>query len=103
MKGYQLIFSTLQSREHPNGERISNWLMNVSEKIGIKGVTVLHASKGIGRDGKLHSSTFFELADEPLEVIMNISEEECEKLFTLLNKEKIGLFYTKSAIEYGTV
>ena len=102
MKGFQLVFSTLQSRKHPSGEQISQWLMDVAENIGIKGVTILQASQGIGRDGKLHSSTFFELADEPLEVIMNVSEEECEKLFALLNEERLGLFYTKSPIEYGT-
>ena len=103
MKGFQLVFSTLQNRKHPNGDQISQWLMEVAEKSGIKGVTVIHAAQGIGRDGKLHSSTFFELADEPLEVIMNVSETECKKLFALLNEEKLGLFYTKTAIEYGTI
>lgn len=103
MKGFQLIFSTLQSRKHPNGEHISHWLLDAAEHIGIKGVTILQASQGIGRDGKLHASTFFELADEPLEIIMNVSEEECEKLFARLSEEKLGLFYTKTAIEYGTL
>jgi uncharacterized protein len=103
MKGFQLVFSTLQSRKHPNGAHISHWLVEIAEKIGIKGVTVLNAFQGIGRDGKLHSSTFFELADEPQEIIMNVSEIECEKLFALLNEEKLGLFYTKTAIEYGTI
>lgn len=54
MKGFQLVFSTLQSRKHPNGERLSHWLVEVAEKIGIKGVTILQATQGIGRDGKLH-------------------------------------------------
>ncbi|KFL34610.1 MULTISPECIES: DUF190 domain-containing protein [unclassified Sulfurospirillum] len=103
MKGFQLVFSTLQSRKHPNGEPISQWLMEIAEKIGIKGITVLHAAQGVGRDGKLHSSNFFELADEPLEIIMNVNETECEKLFALLNEEKLGLFYTKTAIEFGTL
>lgn len=103
MKGFQLIFSTLQSRKHPNGEHISHWLVKVSEELGIKGITILHASQGIGRDGKLHSAAFFELADEPLEIIMNVNEAECERLFALLSGEKLGLFYTKTAIEYGTI
>ena len=103
MKGFQLVFSTLQSRKHPNGEHISQWLVNVAEQLGIKGVTILNASQGIGRDGKLHSSTFFELADEPQEIIMNVNEAESEKLFALLSEAKLGLFYTKTAIEYGTL
>jgi len=103
MKGFQLIFSTLQSRKHPSGSSISHWLVEVAEKLGIKGVTILNATQGIGRDGKLHSSNFFELADEPQEIIMNVSETESEKLFELLSKEQLGLFYTKTAIEYGTI
>lgn len=103
MKGFQLVFSTLQSRKHPNGEPISQWLVKVSEQLGVKGITILHASQGIGRDGKLHSAAFFELADEPLEIIMNVNGTECEKLFAVLSEAKLGLFYTKSAIEYGTI
>jgi len=103
MKGFQLIFSTLKSRKHPNGEYISHWLIEVAEKLGIKESTILQASQGIGRDGKLHSTAFFELSDEPLEIIINVDELTCEKLFAILKKEQLGLFYTKTAIEYGTI
>jgi PII-like signaling protein len=103
MKGVQLVFSTLQSRKHPNGEHLSAWLVLTAEKLGIKGITVLHASQGVGRDGKLHSASFFELADEPIEIIMNVSEEKSQALFALLETEKLGLFYTKTDIEYGTI
>lgn len=103
MKGFQLVFSTLQNRKHPNGEHLTAWLVMNAEKIGIKGITILHAAQGIGRDGKLHSASFFELAEEPIEILMNVSEEECQKLFQLLEKEKLGIFYTKADIEYGTV
>ena len=103
MKGFQLVFSTLQSRKHPNGELISRWLMKTAETLEIKGVTLLNAAQGVGRDGKLHSSSFFELADEPVEVIMNVDEAECEKLFALLSEEKLGIFYTKTAVEFGTI
>ncbi len=103
MKGFQLVFSTLQSRKHPSGESISHWLVKTAEALDIKGVTLLNAAQGIGRDGKLHSSSFFELADEPLEIIMNVNEEACETLFALLKNENLGIFYTKTAIEFGTI
>ena len=103
MKGYQLVFSTLQSRKHPCGESIDQWLMHLCERLAIKGVTIVHAAQGIGRDGKIHSSTFFELADEPIEIIINVSEEQCKRLFEELSQEKLGLFYTKTPIEYGTL
>lgn len=103
MKGFQLVFSTLHSRKHPNGEPITQWLIGICEKLGIKGFTLVNASQGAGRDGKRHAAHFFELADEPVEIIMNVDEETCEKLFALLDEEKLGLFYTKSAIEFGTI
>lgn len=103
MKGFQLIFSTLQNRKHTNGDNLVEWLEKSAMKLGIQGVTVINASGGIGRDGKLHSASFFELSDQPIEVIMNVSEEECAKLFAFLAEEKQGIFYTKSAIEYGTM
>ncbi|NCD11974.1 MAG: hypothetical protein EOL93_05440 [Epsilonproteobacteria bacterium] len=103
MKGFQLTFSTLQSRKHPNGEYLSDWLMHMAQTVGIQGITLLKASQGIGRDGKVRSAGFFELADEPIEIIMNVSEETCETLLSTLKEENLGLFYTKIAIEFGTL
>ncbi|ACZ11842.1 DUF190 domain-containing protein [Sulfurospirillum deleyianum] len=103
MKGFQLTFSTLTSRKHPDGERLSDWLMHQAEELGIVGVTLLRAAQGVGRDGKVHSQTFFELADEPLEIVMNVNEEQCDTLLAYLKEEKLGLFYTKIAIEFGTL
>jgi uncharacterized protein len=100
--GYQLTFFTLQSRRH-NGIHITDWLEETAQKAGIHGVTVTTASKGLGHDGIWHSATFFELADQPLEIMMIVDEEAYSKLSTLLEKEKTNLFYTKTAIEYGTI
>lgn len=103
MKGYQLIFSTLQGRKHPQGKELSQWLIEEATTLGIHGATSIHASEGIGRDGKRHSAHFFELTDEPIEIIFNVTEEQCHTLFTFLKKENLGLFYTKTAIEFGTL
>lgn len=100
--GFQLAFFTLRSRRH-NGVYISDWLPELAHRSGINGVTVADASKGIGHDGKWHSATFFELTDQPLEIIMIADSEACDRLFALLDEEKPNLFYTKTAIEYGTV
>jgi PII-like signaling protein len=100
--GYQLTFFTLQSRRH-NGTNIAEWLENIAQRSGVSGVTVTNASKGLGHDGTWHSATFFELADQPLEIMMIADEEAFNTLFALLEEEKPALFYTKTAIEYGTV
>jgi uncharacterized protein len=100
--GYQLTFFTLQSRHH-NGIHIADWLVKIAQQTGISGVTVTNASKGLGHDGTWHSASFFELADQPLEIMMIAEEEGCNRLFTLLEEQKPNLFYTKTAIEYGTI
>ncbi|HEX5329262.1 DUF190 domain-containing protein [Sulfuricurvum sp.] len=100
--GSQLTFYTLRSRRH-NGEYISNWLPKLAQQAGIHGVTVADATKGIGHDGAWHSASFFELTDQPIEIIMIAENASCDKLFVLLEAEKPNLFYTKTAIEYGTI
>lgn len=100
--GYQLTFFTLQSRRH-NGMNITDWLEEIAKEVGIQGITVVSGSRGIGHDGIWHSITFFELADQPLEIIMMVDEDTCTKLFDRLHVESPKLFYTKTAIEYGTI
>jgi PII-like signaling protein len=100
--GYRLTFFTLQSRRH-NGMKIADWLEKIAKEVGIQGVTIVNASSGIGHDGTWHSISFFELADQPLEIIMIADEDACTKLFDCLHVESPKLFYTKAAIEYGTV
>lgn len=101
-KGYQLTFFTLESRQHKN-KSISNYIEEIAQELGITGITVLKASKGVGEDGKLHSASFFELADQPLEIVMILEEDKYIKLFSYLEKENLNLFYTKTAIEYGVI
>ncbi len=100
--GYQLTFFTLQSRRH-GGMNIAEWLEEIAKEVGIHGVTVVNASKGIGHDEIWHSASFFELADQPLEIMMIIDEATCSQLFERLQAETPNLFYTKTAIEYGTI
>ncbi len=101
-KGYQLTFYTLQSRQH-NGGYISDWLEEIAQEAGVNGITVTNSAKGLGHDGTWHSASFFELIDQPLEIIMIADEKACTKIFALLEAQKSNLFYTKTAIEYGTI
>lgn len=100
--GFQLTFYTLRSRRH-NGIILSDWLVDIAQHIGIGGVTITDATKGIGHDGKWHSASFFELSDQPIEIMMIADEELCQRLFEHLESEQPNLFYTKSTIEYGTI
>jgi len=100
MQGYQLTFFTQQDRKHGRLP-LAEWLLQEARKVGIAGATLISASEGFGHTRKLHSAHFFELADQPLEVVMAVSEADAERLFERLQEEKINIFYVKAPIEFG--
>ncbi len=100
MEGCRLIFSTIASRTY-GGKLISEWLIDEARKLQIDGVTVIDAKQGYGRDKKLHSSSFFELAEQPIEVIMVASAQKCATILDILKKEEISIFYVKYPVEFG--
>ena len=100
MVGYQLTFFTQQDRMH-QGKTLAKWLLEETRAMGIGGATLIAGAEGFGRDGKLRSVHFFELADQPLEVTMAVNETDAERLLTRLKDEGINIFYVKTPIEYG--
>ena len=59
--------------------------------------------QGIGRDGRLHSAHFIELSDQPVEVTMAPSPQQCDTLFARLEEEKANMLYVKTPVEFGVV
>lgn len=102
MQGYQVTFFTQQNRRH-QGTPLVDWLVHLSGELGLRGVTVIPASIGVGHDHQLHSAHFFELSDQPVVIIMVLVEEECARLFARLEADQVNICYTKAAVEFGTV
>jgi PII-like signaling protein len=100
MQGYQLTFFTQQDRKHGRLP-LAEWLLQEARKLGVAGATLIGASEGFGHTHKLHSAHFFELADQPMEVVMAVSEADAERIFERLREEKINIFYVKAPIEFG--
>ena len=100
MQGYQLTFFTQQDRKH-DCLPLGDWLVQEARKLGVGGATLIAASEGFGHGHKLHSAHFFELADQPIEVMMALSETDTDRLFQRLREEKINVFYVKAPIEFG--
>ena len=100
MLGYQLTFFTQQDRSH-KGRSLAKWLLEETRTLGIGGATLIPAAEGFGRDRKLRSAHFFELADQPLELTMAVSEADANRLFTRLKEEGINIFFVKTPIEFG--
>lgn len=102
MKGYQITFFTQQDRRHGHTP-LAEWLMLAARDLGIRGATIIAASEGYGHHRRIHSAHFFELADQPQEVVMALNEEEANQLFALLEKEGVHCFYVKSPVEFGVL
>lgn len=100
MHGCQLTFFTQQDRKH-HGLSLAQWLLEEARNIGISGATLITAAEGFGHDRKIRSTHFFELADQPIEVTMAVSEADAERLFARLKEEGINIFYVKTPIEFG--
>ncbi|MDD2991693.1 MAG: DUF190 domain-containing protein [Zoogloea sp.] len=102
MKGYQVTFFTQQDRRHGH-KPVSEWLMLAARDLGIRGATILAASEGFGHDRRIHSAHFFELADQPQEVVMAVTEEELQRLFEIIEQEGVQVFYAKTEVEFGVL
>jgi len=100
MQGFQLTFFTEQNRKH-DGRTLGEWLIQEAQRLGVGGATMIAASEGFGAHRTLHSAHFFELADQPVEITMALSETDTERLFARLREEKLKLFYIKAPIEFG--
>ncbi len=100
MKGYIVTFFTQQSRGQGD-LTIAKWLVNKARQLGIRGATVLSGQEGFGHDGRYHSESMFDLEDRPMQVVLVLTEEECERMFDAINQEGLAIFYTKTATEFG--
>lgn len=100
MQGYQLSFITELNRRI-DGAQPMEWLMQQAKLLGISGVTTFAGVESIGSHGRRHSARFFELADQPIEIMMAVSQEQATELFNKINATETHLFYIKTPIEYG--
>ncbi|HET9576859.1 MAG TPA: DUF190 domain-containing protein [Usitatibacter sp.] len=102
MNGYQVSFITVQAHRHA-GRPVGEWLLQLAMEMGLRGATLIPASEGFGKHRRIHSAHFFELADQPVEVVMAVTEEESQRLFERLRREGVHLFYVKSPVEFGEI
>lgn len=103
MTGYQLTFFTQQDHTH-NHRPLHQWLLELVQSMKIRGATMMTAQEGIGGHHRLHSAHFFDLADQPVEITMVVSESECDAIMQRLKSEpSLHLFYAKMPVQFGTI
>lgn len=101
MKVYQISFYTTLSRRL-HGQPLKDWLVGLARELGIAGATVFAGMEGYGHDRRFHSAHFFELADEPILLLMIVTEEQKRRLLSRLDSETCDLFYVTQPVEFGT-
>lgn len=102
MNGFQITFFTQQDRRH-HGKLVAQWLMDQAKALDIHGATMLGATEGFGHHGRFHSVHFFDMADQPVEIVMAVTAEEADRLFARLRAEKIRIVYVKTPVEFGVL
>lgn len=102
MKGYQITFFTHQDRRHDH-KPLAEWLLLAAKSLGLRGATIVPASEGFGRHHRIHSAHFFELTDQPQEIVMAVTDDEAERLFACLEAAGVQVFYVKTAVEFGVL
>jgi PII-like signaling protein len=102
MMGYQLTFYTNQDRKY-QGVPLGEWLVLEAKRMAIGGATLFGAAQGFGHAHVLHSSHFFELADQPMVVTLILDELDKNKLFSRLQELDLKLFYVCAKVEFGVV
>ena len=100
MEGYIVTFFTQQKREH-EGVSVANWIVETAKLLGIRGATLLPGQEGFGHDGRFHSENIFDLEDRPVQVVLVLTHDECERLFGSIKKRQLSVFFTKTATEFG--
>lgn len=102
MQGFQITLFTGEGRRHGH-QTMGAWLLETVRQLGIRGATLSVGTDGIGRDGRLHSAHFFELSDQPIEVMLVVTEDEWTRLAQALTAAQANVFFTKTPVEFGVL
>lgn len=99
MKGYEVTFMAPRSRRH-HGQPVLDAVEKIADSHGLQTHTRRIDAEGKGARGHTHSAHFFELADEPEELMFVLDTDNTEKLIRAVENERLHVFCVRSAIEY---
>ena len=100
MQGYKLTFYTHQGRRY-KGMSVAEWLLKLARDLDIEGATLFAAQAGYGRDGRIYSIAFLDLAEQPQEVVMAVTKEDADRIFAAIESAGVSVFYTRVPVEFG--
>jgi PII-like signaling protein len=100
MKGSQLTLYAANQSHRKHNKTVVDWVLDEIAKAGIHGATVTEVSEGIDAHGKYHAARFFELADQPVAVMVAAPDEQVDALLETLRTAGVRLFYTRAPVEF---
>jgi len=98
--GLEIIFITPQNRRH-NGRLVSDLIVDQARDLGIERVTKRLDAEGMGEGGHLHSWHFFELAEQPLELMFVVEETLGQQLIEKVEQAGIHTFCISRPVRFG--
>jgi PII-like signaling protein len=102
MRGYQLTFYTGQDRRHGHLS-VCEWLLGQVRRLGIRGVTVVNCAQGVGHAGAHHAAHMLRLADQPVQIVMAVTEDEAERVLDIVRAANVHVFYVRTPVEFGLI
>lgn len=99
MKGFEIIFMAPRSRRH-HGEPVLDAVAGLARDQGIKRMTRRVDAEGVGSNGHTHSAHFFELADEPEELMFVLDGGEADSLIRAVEDAGMHVFCLRRPIDY---
>lgn len=98
--GYEVIFIVPESRRH-DGKRVYDCIIETAESLGIDRMTKRSDVEGTGADGKLHSAHFFDLADQPIELMYAMDEDKAERFVAAVEETGAPVFCICRPVHFG--
>lgn len=99
MKGYELSFMAPKMRRF-QGKPVLDLIIALAKAQGITRFTRRADSESTGREGRTHAVHFFELADQPEELMFIIDEKRGTELLRAVEAAHIPVFLVRRAVEY---
>jgi hypothetical protein len=97
--GYEVIFIMPMNRRQM-GKLVSEWVEDKARELGITRMTKRTDAEGIGAHSH-HSAHFFELADQPVEIMFALDKEQSDRLIAAMENAGINVFCIRRPVHYG--
>lgn len=99
-QGYELLFMAARS-QRVHGKPILDMVMEIARSHDIHRHTRRTNTTAVGEDGRAHAMHFFELDDEPEELLFVLGAHRSAELLQAVRAAALHVFCVRRPIEFG--